>query len=217
MNAQERTALMHAVLDGAATPDETRSLTGILAVDARARCEFEELRRVFDGLKAVPQPYPPEGLVASVLARTPQASGTGRPLSVGSRGMAADITSAHASITGNRASGPARREFGMRSLSRGSRTGELKPGKSLNRRLWIGAGVAAAAAAIVVSSRVIDFPSSGKVTAGAIVPAQRSRVDQPSASDSKVDATTGSGTSALDTAGSAGDNSRGNAPRGSSR
>src|SRR6476646_7246585 len=63
--------LMHAVLDGEATPDEHRMLEAELARNPSARSQFEELRHLFNGLRAVPQPFPPEGLVASVIARAP--------------------------------------------------------------------------------------------------------------------------------------------------
>src|SRR5690242_11977805 len=64
--------LMQTVLDGEATPDETSELDQRLAGDASARARFEETRRLFDALSRVPKPYPPEGLVASVLANIPQ-------------------------------------------------------------------------------------------------------------------------------------------------
>jgi hypothetical protein len=46
------------------------------------------------------------------------------------------------------------------------------------RKLWIGTGLVALAAVIIVSSG-IDFPPGGTSTSGAIVPAQRYRADQP--------------------------------------
>jgi len=61
--------LMHAVLDGEATAVEARELDAVLARDAKAKDEFDELRSLFDGLAAVPQRFPPEGLVAAVTAR----------------------------------------------------------------------------------------------------------------------------------------------------
>jgi len=61
--------LMHAVLDGEATAVEARELDAVLARDAKAKDEFDELRSLFDVLAAVPQRFPPEGLVAAVTAR----------------------------------------------------------------------------------------------------------------------------------------------------
>ena len=74
MNRSRQFELMHAVLDGEATAEEARDLEAIVARDARAREEYEELRRLFDGLRALPQPFPPEGLAASVLANIPQSA-----------------------------------------------------------------------------------------------------------------------------------------------
>ena len=72
MKISALTELMHTVLDGEATPDEARELDRRLAADPAARAEFEELRRLFDELSHVPQVYPPEGLVASVMAGVSQ-------------------------------------------------------------------------------------------------------------------------------------------------
>ena len=71
--------LMQTVLDGEATPDEAREFDQRLAADPAARAHYDELRRLFDDLHRVPKAYPPEGLVASVLANIPQ-----NPLSAGS-------------------------------------------------------------------------------------------------------------------------------------
>ena len=53
-----------------------------------------------------------------------------------------------------------------------------------NRKIWIGAGVAAAAVIVAVSTGVL--PPSGKDTAGTIVPAQRYMAPQPTAADVKL-------------------------------
>jgi len=67
-------ALMQEVLDGEASPEETRELEAALAADPAARAQFAELQRLFAGLAAVPQAFPPEGLVAAVMARLPRQS-----------------------------------------------------------------------------------------------------------------------------------------------
>ena len=74
MNRSRQVELMHAVLDGEATVAEARELEAVLARDARAREEYDELRHLFEGLRALPQPFPPEGLAASVLANIPQSA-----------------------------------------------------------------------------------------------------------------------------------------------
>jgi anti-sigma factor RsiW len=66
------TELMHAVLDGEATSEETRELERQLAADPAARAEFDDLKRLFADLSSVPKVYPPEGLVASVMASISQ-------------------------------------------------------------------------------------------------------------------------------------------------
>ena len=71
MSHLKQTELMYAVLDGEATPSEGLELERLLAADAVARAQFEQLRRLFDGLASVPKAFPPEGLVASVMARIP--------------------------------------------------------------------------------------------------------------------------------------------------
>src|SRR6266511_2671181 len=68
MKRHELTELMHAVLDGEATAAERRELDGLLASDPAAKGEFDELKRLFEGLAQIPKAYPPEGLVASVMA-----------------------------------------------------------------------------------------------------------------------------------------------------
>src|SRR5690242_14473157 len=77
MNHPQLIELMHAVLDGEATSDERRALETALGRDPSARSEFEELRKLFEGLRAVPQPFPPEGLVASVIANAPRPGSDG--------------------------------------------------------------------------------------------------------------------------------------------
>ncbi|MGC1818831.1 MAG: hypothetical protein WA900_14390, partial [Casimicrobiaceae bacterium] len=69
---------MNLVLDDEATDEEARELEQRLAADSDARSRFEELQRLFDGLESIPQAFPPEGLVASVMANIPQIPLPGR-------------------------------------------------------------------------------------------------------------------------------------------
>ncbi len=55
-----------------------------------------------------------------------------------------------------------------------------------NRKLWIGGGIAAAAAVVIVSQFSVDFPPTGDATSGTIAPAQRYRAAQPTAQDVQV-------------------------------
>ena len=61
MNRSEYTTLMHTVLDGEASAGEAAELTRVLAANPAAQAEFDDLQRLFEGLKAVPKAYPPEG------------------------------------------------------------------------------------------------------------------------------------------------------------
>src|SRR5271167_681055 len=72
MSNLKQTELMHLVLDGEAKPDEALELQRLLAADPAARAQFEQLRSLFVGLASVPQAFPPEGLVASVMAKIPR-------------------------------------------------------------------------------------------------------------------------------------------------
>src|SRR6185295_9735039 len=83
MNHSDLLHLMHTVLDGEAHAGEKTTLERHLAGDPAAQAEFDELSRLFDGLAKLPKAYPPEGLVASVMAQippqfSPPATGHGR-------------------------------------------------------------------------------------------------------------------------------------------
>jgi anti-sigma factor RsiW len=159
MKPYELTELMHAVLDGEATPAEARNLERILAADADARAEFDSLRALFDELKGVPQALPPEGLVASVMADLPSSQLSAPSRVIGARAQA-----------GSPISDMARRE---------SRSVPFSGSRLMKRKvIFVGAGVAALAVILLASSG-IDFPPGGTNTTGAIVPAQRFRADQP--------------------------------------
>jgi anti-sigma factor RsiW len=69
------TELMYAVLDGEASHAESRELETRLAADPAAQAEFEEWKRLFEALDAVPKEHVPEGLVASIASAMPEAPG----------------------------------------------------------------------------------------------------------------------------------------------
>ena len=154
MNPTERTRLMHAALDGEATPEETRALERLLAANSAARAEYDELRRLFDALSRVPKAYPPEGLVASVMARVPQhGGGQGRrqlftwPGVIGLRSKEAPGSSQGTSARVHRVS-PQGPHFRSENMS------EDKNGSFGKRKFWIGGGIAAAAVILAVSSGI---------------------------------------------------------------
>jgi len=78
MNFSQTTALIDAVLDGEASPDEVRELDRLRAADPAVRSEFDERRQLFDGLRGIAMAVPPADLVASVMDRVPH-----RPASLG--------------------------------------------------------------------------------------------------------------------------------------
>ena len=75
MNAKNDDILqiMHAVLDGQATPEQQRELDRLFAMDPRARERFTEIERFFSRLEELPDEEPPPGLVERTLARLAEA------------------------------------------------------------------------------------------------------------------------------------------------
>jgi len=184
--------LMQSVLDGEATPEEATELDRRLAADAAASARFEELGRLFEGLRAVPKAYPPEGLVASVLANIPQnrvpAEDDDQPF-VASGVIRASSRKARVETpgTGIRVSQVFQR------FARGRDMNEQKGGHGGlgNRKIWIGGGIAVAAAIVAVGTGLLP-PNSGD-TAGTIVPAARYQATPISATDIKLGTQAGGG------------------------
>jgi anti-sigma factor RsiW len=170
--------LMHAVLDGEATADEARTLEIRVAADPAAQSQFARLERLFDGLKGIPQPFAPEGLVASVLAGVPE--GAPRPVE-GDQPFAPSrvIEQTSEESRARRPGRSARMEpvSQSRSYFRGENMSQQNSSIPSKRKMWIGGGVAAVAAVLLVSFGM-DFPSGTADTAGTIVPAQRYRATQ---------------------------------------
>ena len=184
--------LMQSVLDGEATPEEATELDHRLAADAAARGRFEELGRLFQSLREVPKAYPPEGLVASVLANIPQnrvsAEDDDQPF-VASGVIRASSRKARVETpgTGIRVSQVFQR------FARGRDMNEQKGGLGglRNRKVWIGGGVAVAAAIVAIGTGLI--PPNSSETAGTIVPAQRYQATPISATDVKLGTPEGAG------------------------
>jgi hypothetical protein len=171
---------MYEVLDGAASPAESRELDRLLAGDPAARAQFEDLRHLFAALNTMPKALPPEGLVAAVMARMPPLTtrsdwlsqlssrlGVIRLTSTGARGSAARIS--------DRTQQVSRFESSMRSEKMSADKGGLLG----NRIVWIGAGIAAVA--VVIAMQYFNIPP--KSASGTIVPAQRFQAAQPGAGD----------------------------------
>ena len=176
MERSELIRLMHEVLDGAASADETRELERLLADRPEARAQFDELERLFAGLNTMPKALPPEGLVAAVLAKLPrqhrrrdrlrQLSSRWRVLSVDSGRAQGSDPKRTSRTQGNSQHKSIRRNRDMSGPNIFSR----KP------KLWIGAGIAVVA--IVLAARYFDIPPQ-KDTQGTIAPAKRFVAEQP--------------------------------------
>jgi hypothetical protein len=179
MNNPERARLMHTVLDGEATEAEARELERWLAADPAARTEFDHLRRLFDGLSRVPKAFPPEGLVAAVMANIPHNSPPqGRPdqLSLRSRVIGLAWIKARDTSPGKSATDLPAHQPGI--YLREWKMNEQNSSPSRKRNVLIG-GAIAIAAALVALSYTIDFPPGAQNTVGTIVPAQRYKAAQP--------------------------------------
>jgi hypothetical protein len=185
MNISELDRLMHTVLDGEATPAEAAELDRQLAADLVARQRFDDLKWLFDGFRRVPKAFPPEGLVAAVMAAMPSRpvgrqrlrqllsrSRVIRQVSMGPRGT---IPGASARVHQASQPGP---------QPRGYKMNEQKSGFIGKRTVWIGAGITAVAVVLVL--QYVDFPPSGKDVSGTIVPAQRYRATQNTGDDVKL-------------------------------
>jgi len=135
----ELTALMHAVLDGEGTGAEARALDRHLAAEPEARAEFDSLRALFDELKGMPQAFPPEGLVASVMADLPSSQ-----LSARSRVISKATQAFPRNIIGGPISDTARRASRAVPFSGSERMNEQKSrARSERTVIWVGGAIAA--------------------------------------------------------------------------
>ena len=190
MDEIERSRLMHAVLDGAATADEAARLERLLHDDPAARDEFDELRDLFDGLDHLVQPPLPMGFADRVMAALPgsNARHNGLRQLFFRRRVIGPIAAAPARRVQADRSGGVRRTQPANASFWGSYGGDSMSERTSSsfgkRSLWIGGGIAAVAVVLAMSSW-IDFPSTNKDTVGTVVPAQRYRAPQNAADDMK--------------------------------
>ena len=179
MNAASVTRLMHAVLDGEATPDEARDLDRLLEADQALRERFGEWRAIFEAMGRVSPAYPPEGLVAAVMANIPQfpaRPGSQLPAHSPVFGVTSDP---HRAIPAT--SAPILRS--PRAMAPpGGMMSDQQELPSSKRKIWIGAGIAAVAV-IVVGGYALDVPPGSKDAVGTIAPAQRFVAPQNTAVD----------------------------------
>lgn len=175
MGFTELQPLMHAVLDGEASPDETAELERRLAASPEARAEFERLRRLFDDLAGVPRRHPPEGLVAAVQAALPgipQKPAQAIQLSPASRVLRAPAggidLGGDSPLKQQHQPGPPQRSLPMT---------QPHPPYSAKRKTMIGGGIAVVAA-LIVWQFGFDSTIRSEDVAGTVVPAQRYRAPQ---------------------------------------
>ena len=179
MSSTELQMLMHAVLDGEASPAEVAELDRVLAASASAREEFARLEQLFGDLAAMPPRHPPEGLVAAVRAALPavpapdQLSAVSRVLRPSSEGIypGGDVPVSSQQQAPEHQPHPQLRRFSMT---------QPHPPYSAKRKAWIGAGIALVAVAVVVRYGFDTVPKSEDV-AGTVVAAQRYRAPQGAA------------------------------------
>jgi len=176
-NNTEATKLMHAVLDGGASPEERSALERALAADPQARAEFDGLRRMFAQLDAMPHYAPPPGFAERVvvLQRSMAAGDPARQLFspsgvIGPSGK--DISVRNPSVNVTRPRTPSESIWGNWQMAMSK------------RGMWIVGGVAAAVAAMFIGG-VVDFPASGDKATGTIAPAKKVRGEQPGTDDVK--------------------------------
>jgi len=173
------TELIHAVLDGEASNAEARELETRLAADPAARAEFEDWKRLFEALDAVPQEHAPEGLVASITSAMPEAPG------------AADAASQP--FPGRRVLGHTLFGITRRVPTRSITMSEQSSHKIFaHRKAWLSGGIAAAAA-VVVAQIAFDFPLPKDVV-GTVIPAQRYRAAQNGSEQVQLGAPAGQAT-----------------------
>jgi hypothetical protein len=185
--------LMHAVLDGEASPQQALELEQLLSADPGARRKFEDLRGLLRVLSGAPRLEPPAQLLDDALTR---------------------FDAFRAQSAAPRQLFPKRDVF----LSRAQNAGQQRSPISIvgeflqsmmefsmnnkQRRVVIVAGALVAIAAAVVISQ--NFPPTDKNTSGTIVPADRYRAPQATADDVGGGGTSGTSTgTAGPTAGSA--------------
>lgn len=174
MNTYERTALMHAVMDGEASADETRALHSLVGAEPAVAAEFAHWKQLFQSLAEVAPRHAPEGLVASVLAAAHQPFPKSRVFA------SSDASSDAPTSNPNRQTPqPVSTQRSM-IMSSGS-----------NRKYWIGGAVAAVAVVVVAQFGLGGYPKDSDVT-GTIVPAERHRAAQPTAGDIKLGTSGGS-------------------------
>jgi len=165
MARTRQTDLMHAVLDGAASPAEEQELRLWLAAHPADQAEFDALRGFFDHLARVPKVDPPAGLANEIVKNyTPREP---------------RFRAAHKLFSWLRVSG-----ISLPTNLLGEVQMSQQAPFARKRLVW--SAISVAVAAVAVGYFVFDIPPTDQV-AGTITPAQRYRsTDQIQTKDVKL-------------------------------
>jgi hypothetical protein len=163
MDAFELTRLMHAVIDGEASPEERRMLDERLAVDSAARAEFESWRALVGGIEGLPMQPLPAGASERFAAAVAQALPKKVAEPVQPSGASSVLSSRFSRFVSQ-----LQEEVQM----------------VVNRKL--GAAVVFSVVALGVASFVFDFPPKQQDITGTIAPAERYRAPQAGAEAVKL-------------------------------
>jgi uncharacterized protein YjbI with pentapeptide repeats len=185
MNRTELTERMHAVLDGAATPEQARELERLLAGDTAAQLEFDGWRSVFQTLEHMPRASPPEGLVAAVSAAMAHRPA---PLRTSHQLFTRPGVLEHRHLAGRSASSRIRATFRRlrrsETLEETEVMSEQKNMSFRNRKLWAGGAVAVLIVGVAIFT--FDYPPKGGDVVATIVPAERYQAPQAGAEAIKL-------------------------------
>jgi PPE-repeat protein len=179
MNRRQIDERMHLVLDGEATSTEARELESALAADPDARARFEDLQRLFRDLRRVPEAQPPPGFTERMAK------------------FRSEMSNSRGSRPGQQATDHP--NFRPGPFTRGNEAmSEQQNNTGSKRKVFIGTGIAAAVAVVLVGYFGTDIAGTESAV-GTIAPAQRYRAPQNTAADVKIDSSSGTQTAGTPT------------------
>ena len=174
LDADARTELMHAVLDGTADDERRQELDALIAGDAQAAQEFAAWKSMFRSLSAIPMEHPPEGLVAAISASVAAPASTHQEIFANKRQLfsAAPVLASGQAKTRRPPSGF---QAFFRRPSRSESSQEFGQ-MNASRKIWAGGAVAAVALGIAVFAT--GYPPKAENLTGTVAPAERYRAPQ---------------------------------------
>jgi hypothetical protein len=172
--ADTRTELMHAVLDGTADAERMRELDALIASDAAAAQEFAAWKSMFRTLSAIPMSHPPEGLVAAISAAIPVQTPSTQNKFVDPHQLFSDTPVIASGQAQTRRPPSGFRAF-FRRPSRSESSQEFGQ-MNASRKIWAGGAVAAVALGVAVFAT--GYPPKAENLTGTVAPAERYRAPQ---------------------------------------